>query len=145
MSDEQFREIVKKSIEYIKAGDVFQVVPSRRISFEIDVDPFHIYRALRVVNPSPYMYFLKMEDVQLIGSSPEILLKAKNRIMNLRPIAGTRPRGATEVEDEELVKDMGTLPIHVRLRKSYAQCRLFHCVALRAGSKYSGRRAVAVR
>lgn len=102
MTDERFREIVEKCREYIRAGDIFQVVPSRRVSFPLDVPAFQVYRALRKVNPSPYMYYLwdGRQKLEIIGSSPEILVRKEGRTINLRPIAGTRPRGHSLEEDQ---------------------------------------------
>src|SRR6266571_8381014 len=88
----RFLDAVRKSKEYIRAGDIFQVAISQRFSARTDADPFEIYRALRVVNPSPYMYFLKLNDLAVVGSSPEMLLKVQGREAFYRPIAGTRPR-----------------------------------------------------
>jgi anthranilate synthase component 1 len=92
---------VRKAKSYIRAGDIFQVVPSQRFFAETSADPFEIYRALRVVNPSPYLYFLKLNDVSVVGSSPEMLLKVQNREAHYRPIAGTLPRGHNEAQDRE--------------------------------------------
>src|ERR1700688_4279116 len=96
----QFLAAVRKSKEYVRAGDVFQVVISQRFSARTSADPFEIYRALRVLNPSPYMYFLKLGDTAIVGSSPELLLKIQGRDAYYRPIAGTRPRGKDEQEDQ---------------------------------------------
>ena len=93
---------VRKAKAYIRAGDIFQVVPSQRFSARTNADPFEIYRALRVVNPSPYLYFLKLGDISVVGSSPEMLVKIQGRDAFYRPIAGTLPRGRTEKEDREL-------------------------------------------
>ena len=93
---------VRKAKSYIRAGDIFQVVPSQRFSARTNVDPFEIYRALRVVNPSPYLCFLKLDDVSVVCSSPEMLLKVQERNSFYRPIAGTLPRGRDEKEDREL-------------------------------------------
>lgn len=98
----QFMAGVRKAKEYIRAGDVFQVVPSQRFSAKITAEPFDIYRALRVVNPSPYMYFLRLGDVSVVGSSPEMLVKVQERDVFYRPIAGTLPRGRGEQQDREL-------------------------------------------
>jgi anthranilate synthase component 1 len=92
---------VRKAKSYIRAGDIFQVVPSQRFSARTNADPFEIYRALRVVNPSPYLYFLKLNDVAVVGSSPEMLVKVQRREVSYRPIAGTLPRGRDEIEDRE--------------------------------------------
>jgi anthranilate synthase component 1 len=91
---------VARAKEYIAAGDIFQVVLSQRFEVDLPVAPFEIYRALRVVNPSPYMYFLKMPDTAIVGSSPEMLVRVRDREIEYRPIAGTLPRGATHAEDE---------------------------------------------
>lgn len=101
MTREQFIAGVEKSKEYIRAGDAFQVVISQRFSAKTSADPFEIYRALRVINPSPYLYFLKLGDASVVGSSPEMLIKVQGRDAFYRPIAGTLPRGRTEREDRE--------------------------------------------
>jgi len=98
----RYLAVVRKAKSYIRAGDIFQVVPSQRFSAQTKADPFEIYRALRVVNPSPYLYFLKLNGVSVVGSSPEMLLKVQGRDAFYRPIAGTLPRGRTEAEDREL-------------------------------------------
>jgi anthranilate synthase component 1 len=98
----QYLAAVRKAKSYIRAGDIFQVVPSQRFSTETNTDPFEIYRALRVVNPSPYLYFLHLDDVSVVGSSPEMLIKVQGRDAFYRPIAGTLPRGRTETEDRAL-------------------------------------------
>jgi anthranilate synthase component 1 len=90
---------VERCKEYIAAGDIFQVVYSQRFDFTPDVAPFDLYRALRQVNPSPYLYFLKMEDTHILGSSPEMLVRVTGRKLEYRPIAGTRPRGRDAAED----------------------------------------------
>ena len=92
---------VAKAKEYIAAGDIFQVVLSQRFEVELLTAPVEIYRALRIVNPSPYMYFLKMPDTSIVGSSPEMLVRVRDRQLEYRPIAGTLPRGTSEAEDEE--------------------------------------------
>jgi anthranilate synthase component 1 len=92
--------------EHIAAGDIFQVVLSQRFEVDLKISPFEIYRALRIVNPSPYMYFLKMPDTAIVGSSPEMLVKIRGREVLYRPIAGTRPRGRTEAEDESLAREL---------------------------------------
>jgi anthranilate synthase component 1 len=106
----QFLAAVRKSKEYVRAGDVFQVVISQRFSARTDADPFEIYRALRVLNPSPYMYFLKLGDTAIVGSSPELLLKVQGREAFYRPIAGTRPRGKDEAEDQVLAAELAADP-----------------------------------
>ena len=102
----KFEEAVRKAMEYIAAGDIFQVVLSQRAEFEPGVAPFEIYRALRRVNPSPYMYFLRMGNNHVIGSSPEMLVRVKGRKLEYRPIAGTRWRGKDEVEDAQIEREM---------------------------------------
>jgi len=97
---------IEKAKEYIAAGDIFQVVLSQRFELELAVAPFDVYRALRIVNPSPYMYFLKMPDASIVGSSPEVLVKIRDREASYRPIAGTRPRGKDEIEDDDLAKEL---------------------------------------
>ena len=92
--------------EYIAAGDIFQVVLSQRFEVDLSASPFEIYRALRIVNPSPYMYFLKMPDASIVGSSPEMLVRVRNREVEYRPIAGTLPRGKDEAEDEALAEKL---------------------------------------
>jgi anthranilate synthase component I len=102
MTKGKFKGAVKKAKEYIRAGDAFQIVVSQRFEARTDAEPFEIYRALRVVNPSPYLYFLKLGDVSVVGSSPEMLVKVQGRAATYRPLAGTRPRGRDEKEDREL-------------------------------------------
>ena len=82
--------------EHILEGDIFQVVLSERFDFDLEADPFHLYRALRQINPSPYMYFLRHPEVTLVGSSPEPMVQLRDGRVTSRPIAGTRPRGADE-------------------------------------------------
>jgi anthranilate synthase component 1 len=98
----QYLAAVREAKAHIRAGDIFQVVPSQRFSARTNADPFEIYRAVRVVNPSPYLYFLKLDDVSVVGSSPEMLVKVQGRDVFYRPIAGTVPRGRDEKEDREL-------------------------------------------
>src|SRR6201987_1804543 len=97
---------VKKAKEYIRAGDVFQVVISQRFSAKTQAEPFQIYRELRALNPSPYLFFLQLNDVAVVGSSPEMLVKVQGRDVFYRPIAGTRWRGKDEAEDSHLEKEM---------------------------------------
>ncbi len=106
MGRETFCSAVEKSKEYILAGDVFQVVLSQRLEIALDIHPFQIYRALRAINPSPYLFYLTTEDSVILGSSPELLVKVEGRDVEYRPIAGTRPRGKTEAEDDALAKDL---------------------------------------
>jgi anthranilate synthase component I len=106
MERSQFEGIVARIVEYIHAGDAFQVVPSQRWSAEVPVAPFSIYRGLRAVNPSPYMYFLDFGDFQVVGASPEPLLTVNGRRVSTRPIAGTRPRGASAEEDRRIAGEL---------------------------------------
>jgi anthranilate synthase component 1 len=119
MTRERFEEIVARIVEYIRAGDAFQVVPSQRFSAAVPVEAFSIYRGLRAVNPSPYMYFLDFGDFQVAGASPEPLLTVHGRHVSTKPIAGTRPRGASPEEDrriaEELLGDEKERAEHVML------------------------------
>jgi anthranilate synthase component I len=105
-SDQRFVESVRRCKQYIAAGDIFQVVLSQRFDFEPGVPPFDIYRSLRTVNPSPYMYFLRIGDQHILGSSPEMLVRVSGRKLEYRPIAGTHPRGRDEEEDQKLEKQM---------------------------------------
>jgi anthranilate synthase component 1 len=106
MERTEFEGIVARIVEYIHAGDAFQVVPSQRWSAEVPVQPFSIYRGLRAVNPSPYMYFLDFGDFQVVGASPEPLLTVNGRHVSTRPIAGTRPRGASPEEDRRIAGEL---------------------------------------
>jgi anthranilate synthase component 1 len=106
MSRERFESIVARIIEYIFAGDAFQVVPSQRWSAPVAVDAFSIYRGLRIVNPSPYMYFFDFGDFQFAGASPEPLITVTGRQVVTRPVAGTRPRGASPQEDAALEAEL---------------------------------------
>jgi anthranilate synthase component 1 len=105
-SRKEYVEAVQRAQEYIAAGDIFQVVLSQRQDFQPGVDPFQIYRALRTINPSPYLYFLRNGETSVLGSSPEMLVRVTGRKLEYRPIAGTHPRGRDEVEDAELEKKM---------------------------------------
>jgi anthranilate synthase component 1 len=106
MPREQFEGMVERIVRYIYAGDAFQVVPSQRWSAAVPVEPFSIYRGLRAVNPSPYMYFLDFGDFQVVGASPEPLLTVTGRHVSTKPIAGTRPRGATPEEDRRIAQEL---------------------------------------
>src|SRR5260221_10765199 len=108
VSKKRFLSTVDKIKEYIMAGDVFQAVPSLRLDLEPGVPPLNIYRALRRVNPSPYMYFLRMEDLTILGSSPEMLVRVTGRKLEYRPIAGTRKRGKDEAQDLKLEQELRT-------------------------------------
>ncbi|MEX0775276.1 MAG: anthranilate synthase component I [Phycisphaeraceae bacterium] len=101
-----YQQAVLKAKEYIKAGDIFQVVPSQRFELTTHADPFDIYRALRVVNPSPYMFYLQIQGAMLIGSSPEILCRVHEGVVTNRPLAGTRRRGRDEAEDQALEAEL---------------------------------------
>lgn len=118
-SQEKFTAAVEKSKEYILAGDIFQVVLSQRMSAPFGASPLNVYRALRALNPSPYMYFIDLGDTQIVGSSPEVLVRVQNRRVTVRPLAGTRHRGATAAEDkrlaEELLADPKELAEHLML------------------------------
>jgi len=106
VTQERFEAMVSRVIEYIYAGDAYQVVPSQRWSAPVPVEAFSIYRGLRVVNPSPYMYFLDFGDFEIAGASPEPLITVAGRRVSTRPIAGTRPRGATADEDRQLADEL---------------------------------------
>ncbi len=106
ISQNSYHEIVKKAKNYIASGDVFQVVPSRRFEAEFNLPPFSLYRSLRQLNPSPYLFYLAFDGMFLVGSSPEILVKVKDGDVTIRPIAGTRKRGENNAEDEALSKDL---------------------------------------
>jgi anthranilate synthase component 1 len=106
MPREQFEAMVTRIIEYIYAGDAYQVVPSQRWSAAVPVEAFSIYRGLRAVNPSPYMYFLDFGDFEIAGASPEPLITVSGRQVSTRPIAGTRPRGANADEDRRLADEL---------------------------------------
>ncbi len=101
-----FEDAVRKCVEYIKAGDIFQVVISQRIKLPIACDPFEIYRTLRVVNPSPFMFLLRTPEAMLVGSSPEIMCRVANRQVTVRPLAGTRRRGKDTEEDKQLAEEL---------------------------------------
>ncbi|PZD93537.1 anthranilate synthase component I [Paenibacillus sambharensis] len=106
LTKQQFMNNVDKAKEYIRAGDIFQVVLSQRFHIETSVDPLHVYRVLRTMNPSPYMYYLKMDDEVIVGTSPEALVKVDGGKVETRPIAGTRHRGRTPEEDAALEKEL---------------------------------------
>ena len=115
----EFEDAVRKCVEYIRAGDIFQVVISQRLQLPIKADPFEIYRTLRVVNPSPFMFYLRLPEVILVGSSPEVMVRVQAGRVTVRPLAGTRPRGADVDEDtrlaEELLADPKERAEHVML------------------------------
>ena len=115
----QFEDAVRNCVQYIRAGDIFQVVISQRLHVPFEEDPFELYRTLRVVNPSPFMFYLRTPAVTLVGSSPEIMVRVVDRHVTVRPLAGTRPRGHTDEEDvrlaEELLADPKERAEHVML------------------------------
>ena len=106
MTQPQYEAMVEAAKEYIKAGDIIQVVPSQRLSVPLNVDTFDVYRALRSLNPSPYMYYLNYDDIKIIGTSPEILVTEDRGVVTTRPIAGTRWRGKNEAEDQALAEEL---------------------------------------
>ena len=106
ITQSDYEDAVKKSIEYIYAGDAFQIVPSQRFHLDFEHDPLQLYRHLRRVNPSPYMFHGAFDDFALVGASPEILVRAQEGTVTIRPIAGTRPRGKTEAEDQALEENL---------------------------------------
>jgi anthranilate synthase component 1 len=102
----QFEDAVRKGQEYIRAGDIFQFVPSQRLRVPSSANPFDVYRALRIINPSPFMFYLKCPSCTLIGASPEILCRVQDGVVTSRPLAGTRRRGHTDAEDQLLEKEL---------------------------------------
>jgi anthranilate synthase component 1 len=116
---QSFEQAVRKCVEYIRAGDIFQVVPSQRLSVRTDVSAFEVYRSLRVVNPSPFMFYLRTPQCELVGCSPEIMCRVADRVVTVRPLAGTRRRGANAKEDKllelELLADPKERAEHVML------------------------------
>jgi anthranilate synthase component 1 len=108
LTRERYDEVVERCKEYIYAGDIIQTVPSQRFSRPTTAHPLEIYRALRTINPSPYMYYLELDDFHIVGASPEELVRVQNGVVTTRPIAGTKPRGKTEEEDENLARELLT-------------------------------------
>jgi anthranilate synthase component 1 len=106
MTRAEFEEAVRQAKEYVRAGDIIQVVLSQRYSGELTVEPFDIYRVLRTLNPSPYLFFLRLDDTVVLGASPEVMVRKEGNRVELRPIAGTRPRGGTPEEDEALAAEL---------------------------------------
>jgi anthranilate synthase component 1 len=106
LAREQYENMVRRAKEYIRAGDIFQVVLSQRLSIDLRSDPFEIFRTLGKTNPSPYMYYLKFDGIRVIGSSPEALVRVTDGVVETRPLAGTRRRGETAEEDAALVHDL---------------------------------------
>lgn len=103
---DEYIHVVETCKAYIRAGDIIQVVPSQRLERRTNADPFTIYRALRAINPSPYMFFLKLDGLHIVGASPELMCRVEDGDIAVHPIAGTRPRGRTEEEDRELEADL---------------------------------------
>lgn len=101
-----FEAAIRKCVEYIHAGDIFQVVFSQRLEVPLPTHPFEIYRTLRVVNPSPFMFYVRTPSVTLVGSSPEVMVRVVDGLVTVRPLAGTRPRGQTEEEDHRLAEEL---------------------------------------
>jgi anthranilate synthase component 1 len=110
MDEATFMERVRQAKEYIAAGDAYQIVVARRLDTELQADPFTVYRALRSINPSPYLFFLRLGKTSIVGSSPEVLVRMEDGRVEERPIAGTHPRGKNEVEDERLASEMQADP-----------------------------------
>tara|TARA_Y100000590_G_scaffold61559_2_gene65743 strand:+ start:11253 stop:12710 length:1458 start_codon:yes stop_codon:yes gene_type:complete len=106
VTEEEFKDKVNKVKEYIYAGDIIQAVLSQRLSKRTDAEPFDIYRALRTLNPSPYMYFLELDGFHIVGASPELLVRVEDGVVYNFPLAGTRPRGATPAEDDALAEEL---------------------------------------
>jgi anthranilate synthase component I len=105
-SPQAYRDAVDKARDYIRAGDAFQVVPSQRFSATYPADPFWVYRSLRRLNPSPFLFFFRFDGFEIVGSSPEILVRLRDGVVTIRPIAGTRPRGKTPAEDDAYEADL---------------------------------------
>ncbi len=106
MAQAEYEDVVKKSKEYIRAGDIIQVVLSQRFETFYDGDPLNVYRVLRKINPSPYMYYLKFGNVKIVGSSPEVMVRLEDGEATVRPIAGTKPRGKDQAEDQKLAEEL---------------------------------------
>ena len=106
LTQNQFEKIVEKAKEEIRSGEIIQVVLSQRFSVNLKIDPLYVYRMLRAVNPSPYMYYLNFDDIKIVGSSPELLVRCEDGLVETRPIAGTRPRGRDDKEDAKLAIDL---------------------------------------
>ena len=118
-ASEDYKASIGAAKEYIRAGDIFQVVLSQRFDLELDADPYDVYRALRLLNPSPYMYFLRFPEVTVVGASPEPMVRLRDGVVISRPIAGSRPRGENEQHDRllegELAEDPKELAEHIML------------------------------
>ena len=106
MDEGTFSDAVRQAKEFIAAGDAYQVVVSRRLDCTLDADPFTVYRALRTINPSPYLFYLRLGKTTIVGSSPEVLVRVEGDRVEERPIAGTRPRGGTEAQDQAIEREM---------------------------------------
>jgi anthranilate synthase component 1 len=119
MTSEQYGACIAAAKEYIRAGDIFQVVLSQRYDLTLDAEPFDVYRALRLLNPSPYLYFLRFPEVTVVGASPEPMVRLRDGVVISRPIAGSRPRGESEQHDRlleaELIEDPKELAEHIML------------------------------
>ncbi len=119
MTSEQYMGCIEAAKEYIRAGDIFQVVLSQRYDFALEAEPFDVYRALRLLNPSPYLYFLRLPEVTVVGASPEPMVRLRDGVVISRPIAGSRPRGENEAHDRllegELAEDPKELAEHIML------------------------------
>jgi len=119
VSAASYRRAVDVAKEHIQAGDIFQVVLSQRYDLDLGAEPFEVYRALRLLNPSPYLYFLRLDEVTVVGSSPEPMVRLREGVVTSRPIAGSRPRGTTEEADRllagELVEDPKEVAEHIML------------------------------
>jgi anthranilate synthase component 1 len=110
MDETTFMDRVRQAKEYIAAGDAYQIVVARRLDTELHADPFTVYRALRSINPSPYLFFLRLGKTSIVGSSPEVLVRMEDGRVEERPIAGTHPRGKSEADDERLAAEMQSDP-----------------------------------
>src|SRR5258705_8528675 len=106
MDEAQFSDAVRRAKEYIAAGDAYQIVLSRRLDCRLDADPFTVYRALRTINPAPYLFYLRLGQTTIVGSSPEVLVRVEGDRVEERPIAGTRPRGTSEAQDRAIEADI---------------------------------------
>jgi anthranilate synthase component 1 len=106
MDETTYSDAVRRAKEYIAAGDAYQIVVSRRLDCRLDADPFTVYRALRTINPSPYLFFLRLGKTTIVGSSPEVLVRVEGDRVDYRPIAGTRPRGTSEAQDRAIEEDI---------------------------------------
>jgi len=110
MGEETFSDAVRRAKEYIAAGDAYQIVLARRLDTRLEADPFTVYRALRTINPSPYLFFLRLGKTTIVGSSPEVLVRVEGDRVEERPIAGTHPRGATDAQDQAIEAQMQSDP-----------------------------------